>query len=399
MSPYHMMLAAGNPALEALMGLLKAVWGIIALLVSLFKALFLLGGISAQTTYNAAETLLYKVLGWSSNLLMFNPVELIGSFGEGSASSGGTAESAVNVWFSSHLLGGSGANGIGTILIEAGLGLTLIAFFYGFSESTVQLEKTNIQLIFSRILRWIIAVGLVTVSYQLVGWLFLGFRSFYDHLGHLSAGSSNAESFFQNNYSGVFSTGYGLTTSTDIFDWDAAFSQTDFTGGIEDFAAVTSLRSSLVGAIVMLLGLMKLFKKLIKFVVGLIPNLVRVVALFVCAPLGIAMYAAPETQQKANSYIRTFAAAVFSNLLKVMAMGLVTIMAVQFTVGIGGDSYRLLDTYGIASAVLKSVYDSDIMIDFAFLMTSGGLLGMHLVVDLLTKTCEISDRFAQEVLA
>jgi hypothetical protein len=153
--------------MDALMGLLKAVWGIIALLVSLAKALFLLGGISAQTTYNAAEALLYKVLGWSTNLLMFNPVDLIGSFGEGSASSGGTAESAVNVWFSSHLLGGSGANGIGTILIEAGLGLTLIAFFYGFSESTVQLEKTNIQLIFSRILRWIIAVGLVTVSYQL----------------------------------------------------------------------------------------------------------------------------------------------------------------------------------------------------------------------------------------
>lgn len=385
--------------MDSLMGLLKAVWGIIALLVSLAKALFLLGGISAQTTYDAAEALLYKVLGWSSNLLMFNPIELIGSFGEGSASSGGTAESAVNVWFSSHLLGGSGADGIGTILIEAGLGLTLIAFFYGFSESTVQLEKTNIQLIFSRILRWIIAVGLVTVSYQLVGWLFLGFRSFYDHLGQLSVGSTDAESFFRNSYSGVFSTGSGLASGTGVFDWDAAFSQTDFTGSIEDFAPVTSLRSSLVGAIIMLLGLVKLFKKLLKFIVGLIPNLVRVVALFVCAPLGISMYAAPETQQKANSYIRTFAAAVFSNLLKVMAMGLVTIMAVQFTVGIDGTAYRLLDAYGIASAVLQSVYSDDIMVDFAFLMTSGGLLGMHLVVDLLTKTCEISDRFAQEVLA
>ena len=385
--------------MDSLMGLLKAVWGIIALLVSLAKALFLLGGISAQTTYDAAEALLYKVLGWSSNLLMFNPIELIGSFGEGSASSGGTAESAVNVWFSGHLLGGTGADGIGTILIEAGLGLTLIAFFYGFSESTVQLEKTNIQLIFSRILRWIIAVGLVTVSYQLVGWLFLGFRSFYDHLGQLSVGSTDAESFFRNSYSGVFSTGYGSASGTEIFDWDAAFSQTDFTGGIEDFASVTSLRSSLVGAIIMLLGLVKLFKKLLKFIVGLLPNLVHVVALFVCAPLGISMYAAPETQQKANSYIRTFAAAVFSNLLKVMAMGLVTIMAVQFTVGIDGTAYHLLDAYGIASAVLQSVYSNDIMVDFAFLMTSGGLLGMHLVVDLLTKTCEISDRFAQEVLA
>ena len=385
--------------MDALMGLLKAVWGIMALLVSIAKALFLLGGISAQTTYEAAEALLYKVLGWSSNLLMFNPIELIGSFGESSASSGGAAESAVNVWFSGHLLGGSGADGIGTILIEAGLGLTLIVFFYGFSESTVQLEKTNIQLIFSRILRWIIAVGLVTVSYQLVGWLFLGFRSFYDHLGQLSVGSTDAESFFRNSYSGVFSTGDGLASGTGVFDWDAAFSQTDFTGGIEDFASVTSLRSSLVGAIIMLLGLVKLFKKLIKFIIGLIPNLVRVVALFVCAPLGIAMYAAPETQQKANSYIRTFAAAVFSNLLKVMAMGLVTIMAVQFTVGIDGTAYRLLDTYGIASAVLQSVFSNDIMVDFAFLMTSGGLLGMHLVVDLLTKTCEISDRFAQEVLA
>lgn len=385
--------------MDAILGLLKAAWGVLALLVSLFKALFLLGGISAQTTYDAAEVLLYKVLGWSTNLLMFNPIDLIGSFGESSASSGGTAESTVNAWFFSHLLGGSNANGLGTILIEAGLGLTLIAFFYGFSESTVQLEKTNIQLIFSRILRWIIAVGLVTVSYQLIGWLFLGFRSFYEHLGQLSAGSTNAESFFQNSYSGVFSTGYGLTSGTDIFDWDAAFSQTDFTGGIEDFAAVNSLRSSLVGAIVMLLGLMKLFKKLLKFIVGLIPNLVRVVALFVCAPLGIAMYAAPETQQKANSYIRTFAAAVFSNLLKVMAMGLVTIMAIQFTVSIDGTAYHLLDTYGIASVVLQGVYNADVMTDFAFLMTSGGLLGMHLVVDLLSKTCEISDRFAQEVLA
>ena len=146
--------------MDVINGIVQAIWGILSLIITLLKALGALFTISLGDMYNAGRTLLFKFLGFSVDLLLMNPFN-VGSgtymgpgFGEGSVTSGGTAESSINMLFSSGSGMGLGA-GIGTLIIEAGLALTLIAFFYGFSESSVQLEKTNIQLIFSRILRFI----------------------------------------------------------------------------------------------------------------------------------------------------------------------------------------------------------------------------------------------------
>ncbi len=240
----------------------------------------------------------------------------------------------------------------------------------------------------------------------MIGFLFLAFRSLYTSLGSfsgvLSGAGGSAKTWFDARLGSVFTHSWGITETGDLFDWDAAFATSDFTGGMDSVEAVTSLRASLIGVVIMLLGVLKLFKKLVKYVVGLIPNLLKVIILFVCAPLGLSMYASPETQQKANSYIRTFAAAALTNLLKVMSIGFVTILITSIMVNINDTGYCLLDTYGIATAVLQSdsVFgNQDIAIDIAFIMTSGGLLGMNLYVDLLSKTCDVADRFAQEVLA
>lgn len=390
--------------MDVINGIIQAIWGILSLIITLLKALGALFTISLGDMYNAGRTLLFKFLGFSVDLLLMNPFN-VGSgtymgpgFGEGSVTSGGTAESSINMLFSSGSGMGLGA-GIGTLIIEAGLALTLIAFFYGFSESSVQLEKTNIQLIFSRILRWIIAVGLVTVSYQMIGYLFLAFRSLYGSFTGIAGG--NAETWFTNKLSTVWPEAGNLSGSfleggLSADQYDSMFGVNDFSGSMWDIDATTSLRYSFIGPVIMLLGILKLFKKLVKYVISFVPNLFRVLVLFICAPFALAMYASPETQQKANSYIRLFAASVLTNLLKVISITMACVIAINLTM----DGTCILNTYPLAVQLTDSAFGAGALsTDIAFIMTSGGLLGMNLLVDLLTKTSEVSDRFAQEVLA
>lgn len=105
----------------------------------------------------------------------------------------------------------------------------------------------------------------------------------------------------------------------------------DLTGGGIDASKVLSIRNGGVGCLIMFFGLVKLCKKAIKFVIEQVPAFIKVAVFFVFAPLGLAMYASPETQQKANSYLRQFGGVVLINLFKVIAISMATALICRLT--------------------------------------------------------------------
>lgn len=393
---------------DALKGLLKIIWMIVQLLWMIAKGLMLLGNLSCAAIRESAYNITCSFVAWVTGLLLMSPFEYTG--GE-SAISSATDNSAVK--------GGIGAafnalgfNGLPLLCIEAGLALTMIWFFYGFAESTVQLDKTNLQLIFSRILRWIIAVGLVTVSYLLFAYLFSAFRSLFSLSGASISTSSSFDSikgWFQGQLYAIKPPSYDgddqvLIDSSSVMTSDMSVDPT-LDGSTTGVAATMSLRNGGIGCVILIFGLIKLVKKAIKFVVEQIPAFAKVVVFFLCAPFGLAMYAAPETQQKANQYLRQFAGAVMTNLFKVIAIALATLLACKITYPVDGGAVSVLNTMPVVADMIGSAFTSamftdttDLANDLAFLVTSGGLLGYQLYFDLVGKASEVAERFSHEIM-
>ncbi|MDY6340161.1 MAG: hypothetical protein SPL61_11090 [Saccharofermentans sp.] len=402
-------------------GFLKICWMILQLLFTLAKGLMGLGALSNFAIRQAAHNIVVSIVAWVTSLLLLSPFSDVWLGGAGSIEqSSVTKDSALSGLQTA--FGSVGMKNLPVIAIEAGLALTMIAFFYGFAESSVQLEKTNMQLILSRILRWIIAVGLVTICYRLFAYLFMAFRSFYSIGGYLSEGSSydTIKTWYESGSGGGLN--YIIPPSYDDLDTSALIDSSSImssemseiptlTGGA-GASKLLSIRNGGVGCLIMFFGMVKLCKKAIKFVVEQVPAFIKVVVFFVFAPLGLAMYASPETQQKANSYLRQFGGVVLINLFKVIAISMATVLVCHLSFPVDGGSVCVLNTMPVVSKLVVEAFSmsssplgggttdlADIATDVAFLITSGGLLGYHLYFDLVGKASEISERFAHEVMA
>lgn len=406
---------------DFVLGFLQVCWMILQLLFTIVKALMGLGSLSIAAVRDAAHNLTLSVIAWVTSLLLLSPFSDTWLGGSGSLEQDSVSSmSALSGLQSAFGRGGMGS--LPVIAIEAGMALTMIVFFYGFAESSVQLEKTNMQLILSRILRWIVAVGLVAVSYRLLAYLFMAFRSFYSLGGDISAGSSydSIKSWFDNPDKGNLiaikpPSKDGVDTSSmidvqSIITTEMSEVPDVASGGMTDVGKVLSVRNGGVGTLIMFFGLVKLCKKAIKFVVEQVPAFIKVAVFFVFAPLGLAMYAAPETQQKANSYLRQFGGVVLVNLFKVIAITMSTALICRLAFPVGGTSYSILNTMPIVSSIFSAAFQphdalylgadaADLATEVAFLVTSGGLLGYQLYFDLVGKASEISERFAHEVMS
>jgi hypothetical protein len=398
---------------DFVMGFLKVCWMILQLLFTIAKGIMGLGALSCDSIRAAAHNITVSIVAWVTSLLLLSPFSDVWLGGSGSLEQ----ESVSKMSALSGLQTAFGKVGMGSLpalCIEAGLALTMIAFFYGFAESSVQLEKTNMQLILSRVLRWIIAVGLVTICYRLFAYLFMAFRSFYSLGGTLSEGSSyETIKDWYSNSSGLAAikppTLDGDTQSlidaktimTTEMSEEPYFEELDIAAGM-------SIRNGGIGCLILFFGLVKLCKKAIKFVVEQVPAFIKVVVFFVFAPIGLAMYASPETQQKANAYLRQFGGVVLINLFKVIAISMATVLVCRISFPVGGTSYSILNTMPVVSGMIQDAFaaSGDLSTDYtslardtAFLITGGGLLGYQLYFDLISKASEISERFAHEVVA
>jgi len=160
-------------------GLLSAVWALIKLLIFLLKCLGILMKTGAASLYGAAVDLTAWTLGNGVNLLLSDPFSLV--MDDSMLTVSDAADERFANFTMSRLAADVGLNLWVTAFKTAGCALTLVVFFYGFAESSIQLDKNHAQLsiIFSRIARWILAYGLVLVSYRMMGYLFLMFRSLY----------------------------------------------------------------------------------------------------------------------------------------------------------------------------------------------------------------------------
>lgn len=413
--------------LDFLKGLMDILWMLVQLIWGLFVSLEVLGNLTPGNIIEAAHTITAGITGWISGILLMSPFssDLLNAPGVESATSQNSAFYGLITAFTR-----TGTASIPVLCIEGGLALTMIVFFYGFAESTVQLEKTNIQLIFSRILRWIIAVGLVSTSYLLFSYLFQAFRSLYGLASGYSSSWGTA-TFYEGSLGIVGwykdqlvkirpSTSWYSDTTAPVWDLNNYFSMdpsqsADFDAfSVGASSHVFRLQNGPIGFLIMLFGIVKLFKKAIKFAVEQFTAFARLLVYFVCAPFGLAMYAAPETQQKANSYMRQFAGATLTNLFKVFAIALATVLVTTVTVNVAwltGNSshgaYYILDVMPIAHDLLSGAIgttgltgvelDAGVK-DLAFIVTSGGFLGYHLYFDLIGKASEVAERFAQEVM-
>jgi len=415
--------SSGFGVLDFIRGLMDIIWMILQLIWAIVAALIGLGQLTPGDIIESAHTITAGITGWISGILLMSPFssEILNAPGVENASSEDGAYWGIITAFTR-----TGAGSIPILCIEAGLALTMIVFFYGFAESTVQLEKTNIQLIFSRILRWVIAVGLVSTSYLLFSYLFRAFRSLYSLSSSVDSsvfydGSLSIIDWFKNQLIKIRpSTSWYKDTTEPIWHIEDFVSmdpsQSVDVGAVAAGASPFRLQNGPIGFLILLFGLIKVFKKAIKFVVEQFTAFARLLVYFVCAPLGLAMYAAPETQQKANSFMRQFAGATLTNLFKVFAIALATVLVTTITINVGsltgsatdggGGTYYILDVMGIANDLLKgAVYagstsnmDAASLQDLAFLVTSGGLLTYHLYFDLIGKASEVAERFAQEVM-
>lgn len=414
--------------LDYLKGLLQVLWMIVQLLFTVVKALIGLGALSSDSVREAAHNITTSVVAWVTSVLLLSPFDWIGGQKDIATENvaGGLTEAFTRL----------GMSGLPRICIDAGLALTMIAFFYGFAESSVQLDKNNFQQIFSRVLRWLIAVGLVTISYRLFGYLFMAFRSFYSLTGGtLTEGKKVFDSI--DNYSDIKKWFDGSLSSIKppalmgdtnpmidaqtILNTDMSEVPGLSSGGTTG-DAILSIRNGGVGVLILFFGLVKLCKKAIKFVVEQVPAFIKVVVFFAFAPLGLAMYASPETQQKANSYMRQFGGVVLINLFKVIAISAATVLVcgIKFPVDTS-HSYSILNTMPVVSGMVAQAFNNSfgssepmfgwfggvtisyptaaLATDVAFLITGGGLLGYQLYFDLISKASEISERFAQEVVS
>lgn len=405
-----------------IMGFVKTLWMIAQLIFAFFKAMCGLGSLTQNSIYECAHNLSCTFVAWATGILLMSPFSssILGGGGSDGLIAYGDqagAQSGLNT-----ALGNIGLGGLPLVCIEAGLALTMICFFYGFAESSVQLEKTNIQLIFSRILRWIISVGIVSVSYLMFSYLFAAFRSIYSLTGGAggfavdeSTGSGNYTSIY-NWYSSTLGNIKPTVTDGDVKLIDVqSFIDTPMSADpvLTDMATSadwTSVRNGGIGTLILIFGLIKLFKKALKFVVEQVPSFAKVVVFFVCAPFGLAMYAAPETQQKANQYIRQFSGAVLTNLFKVLAISLSAYVACRIAFPVGSGSVAVLNVQQVAAHVFDEAFtklgstpwasgtSSLYANDLAFLVTSGGLLGYMLFFDIIGKASEIAERFAHEIM-
>lgn len=174
---------------DFVLGFLKVCWMILQLLFTIAKALMGLGSLSIASVRDAAHNLTVSIVAWVTSLLLLSPFSDTWLGGSGSLEQDSVSRMSALSGLQT-AFGKAGMGNLPVLCIEAGLALTMIAFFYGFAESSVQLEKTNMQLILSRILRWIVAFGLVTICYRLFAYLFMAFRSFYSLGGTFSSGSS-----------------------------------------------------------------------------------------------------------------------------------------------------------------------------------------------------------------
>lgn len=403
---------------DFVLGFLKVCWMILQLLFTIAKALMGLGSLSIAAVRDAAHNLTVSIVAWVTSLLLLSPFSDTWLGGSGSLEQDSVSRMSALSGLQT-AFGKAGMGNLPVLCIEAGLALTMIAFFYGFAESSVQLEKTNMQLILSRILRWIVAVGLVTICYRLFAYLFMAFRSFYSLGGTFSSGSSydSIKTWFDSSTGGGLSyikppTKDGLDTSAMIDVQSIITTEMsevpDLTGGGIDASKVLSIRNGGVGCLIMFFGLVKLCKKAIKFVIEQVPAFIKVAVFFVFAPLGLAMYASPETQQKANSYLRQFGGVVLINLFKVIAISMATALVCRLTFPVDGSSVSILNTMPVVSSLISKAFEdhgvfgadyADLSTEVAFLVTSGGLLGYQLYFDLVGKASEISERFAHEVMA
>lgn len=396
-------------------GLVEVVWMILQLLWFLIMMIFGLAELSEVAIIDAAHDISAATVGWVSDLLLLSP------FSDSMLGGGGSLEQA-SVSKMSAMTGltaafrSAGMANLPALCIDAGLALTLIAFFYGFAESTVQIEKTNIQLIISRILRWIIACGLVSVSYLLFSYLFQAFRSLYA-VGDIS---SDATSWYSSQLSMMKPASGDWISSTKFTDAESFFSMDHDIDVVLETASVGSMIGELdkspIGMLILFFGLIKLIKKAIKFVIEQIPAFGKVVVYFLFAPLSLAMYASPETQQKANSYLRQFAGATLTNLFKVAAMAIATVIAmnVKFHVGSSTATYTVsvLNVMPVVSTLIANAFEhssgwwsgstlppADLAKTIGFIVTSGGLLGYQLYFDMVGKASEVAERFAHEIMS
>lgn len=397
-------------------GLFDILWLILQLLWMVIQLIFGFGALSEVQILNAAHEITSKTVAWVSDLLLlspFNPYML----------DGGASLEQENATSSSVMTGLTvafktvGMENLPTLCIEAGLALTMIAFFYGFAESSVQLEKTNLQLIFSRILRWIISVGIVTVSYLAFSYLFQAFRSLYS-LGTFSKGGASV--WYNEVLDAMKPAKQGWNSTTRLVDVESLFDATPDSSPFEYitndnfFDNFSGMENSPLGVIVLFFGLVKLIKKAIKFVVEQIPAFAKVVFFFVCAPLGMAMFAAPETQQKANQYLKQFAGATLTNLFKVAAIAFSTYLAMHITFPVDVGSIKgnvsILNVMPVVAQLLNLGFKTQawgeldepirilIVRTLAFLMTSGGFLGYQLYFDLISKASDMGERLAHEIM-
>jgi len=399
---------------DAIIGLLKILWMILQLLWSIGIGIMGLGSLSIESVREAAQNITTSTVAWVTGILLLSPFDWIDGQKSIAAenAAGGLTDAFTKL----------GMSGLPRICIDAGLALTMIAFFYGFAESSVQLDKNNFQQIFSRVLRWLIAVGLVTISYRLFGYLFMAFRSFYSLTGGtLKEGASYTaiKGWYYESLKFIRPPAYDDLDKVSMLDSQSLMT-TEMSevpnltsGGGSSYLSFASIRQGGIGTLIMFFGLVKLCKKAIKFVVEQVPAFIKVVVFFVFAPLGLAMYASPETQQKANSYMRQFGGVVLINLFKVIAISMATVLVCHISFPVNGNNYSILNTMPVVSSMVSQAFDSlwingsNLLIgekanaatDVAFLITGGGLLGYQLYFDLISKASEISERFAQEVVS
>lgn len=401
--------AAGLPGwLSPLQGIIDIIWMLLQLVWLFFQVLFGLGALSSADIYNAAHKVTVSIVALVSDFLLMSPFDGSILSGAGGIQAGSEETAKMGLEYAFDKLG---MNGLPGLCLEAGLALTMICFFYGFAESSVNLEKTNIQLIISRIIRWIVAVGLVTSSYLLLSYLFLAFRSLYE-VGRITEGRTAVEDFFGDLISQIKPT---TSSNAPMIDTEALMSEGTDKSVFDTYTITDSwgnLDHSPIGAILLFFGLVKLMKEAIKFVIEQVPAFAKVMFYFVCAPFGLAMYASPETQQKANSYLRMFGAATLTNLFKVGTIALATFIVTKVTFPVGDNNVCILNLIPIFTEMLGTAFNitgeyiadgvfmkADIAKNLAFLMTSGGLLGYTLYFKMITKASEMSERLAHEILA
>lgn len=401
-----------------IMGFIKTIWMIVQLIFSFVKAMMALGNLTMANVYDAGHAVTSTFAAWATSILLMSPFNstLLGGGGSDGVFGAAADNAGVQGGLSS-ALSHLGLGGLPDVCIAAGASLAMICFFYGFAESTVQLDKTNIQLIFSRILRWIIATLFVSLSYLLFAWLFGAFRSIYSITGDFSVSSGTGEASFSSIKNWFDSQLINIRPSAkdetlpllDVASIiDAPMSEDPVGVDVASGADFTSIRNGGLGTIIVLFGFVKLFKKAVKFVVEQIPAFARLVVFFICAPFGLAMYASPETQQKANSYLRQFAGAVLTNLFKVLAISLATYLACHIAFPVGTGSVAALNTQAVASQVMRTAFESGSSLsastadlyasELGFIVTSGGFLGYQLYFDLISKASEVAERFSHEIM-